>query len=43
MEILPGIGCRGLDPIGDTESNFLTEITGLLEQSLQRARSDWGY
>ena len=34
--------CRGLDPIGDTESG--TETTQHPDSiALQRARSDWGY
>ena len=34
--------CRGLDPIGDTESYSINILDPGLGE-LQRARSDWGY
>ena len=36
------VGCRGLDPIGDTERP-ITPPQPCRHLRLQRARSDWGY
>ena len=42
VQVVTVTGCRGLDPIGDTES-WRPAPCPVVLSVLQRARSDWGY